>query len=119
VNLKAIGVQLSGEVRATIRARDRQGAEGRFQWRFTVPKGEVPPPPPSGKTIEELLDTDGDNRLGDLEILRALDFWIKGRELAPGLSIDDLKMLALLDKWIKGAPLRPSALGNPYVRIAP
>lgn len=109
VNLKAIGVQLSGNVQARIRARDRQGAEGRFQWRFTVPRGETSPPPPSGKTIEELLDTDRDNRLSDLEILRALDFWIKGTELAPGLRIDDLKMLALIDKWIKGAPLRPSA----------
>jgi len=119
VNLKAIGVRLSGEVRATIRARDRQGAEGRFQWRFTVPKGEVPPPPPSGRTIEELLDTDGDNRLGDLEILRALDFWIKGRELAPGLNIDDLKMLALIDKWIKGAPLRASAARTPFTYPVP
>ncbi|GEM_PF-1437253 len=109
VNLKAIGVQLSGNVQARIRARDRQGTEGRFQWRFTVPRGETPPPPPSAKTIEELLDTDGDNRLNDLEILRALDFWIKGAELAPGLKIDDLKMLALIDKWIKSAPLRPSA----------
>jgi hypothetical protein len=109
VNLKAIGVQLSGNVQARIRARDRQGAEGRFEWRFTVPKGETPPPPPSGKTVEELLDTDGDNRLSDLEILRALDFWIKGTELAPGIRIDDLKMLALIDKWIKNAPLRPAA----------
>ncbi len=106
VNLKAIGVQLSGTVQARIRARDRQGAEGRFEWRFTVPKGETPPPPP--RTIEELLDTNGDNRLNDLEILRALDFWIKGTELAPGLRIDDLKMLALIDKWIKNAPLRPA-----------
>jgi hypothetical protein len=107
VNLKAIGVQLSSDVRATIRARDRQGAEGRFEWRFKVPKEETPPSPP--RTIEELLDTDGDNRLNDLEILRALDFWIKERELAPGLRIDDLKMLALIDKWIKSAPLRTSA----------
>lgn len=108
VNLKAIGVQLSGDVQARIRAHDRQGAEGRFQWRFTVPRGETPPPP-SAKTIEELLDTDRDNRLGDPEILRALDFWIKGTELAPGLKINDLKMLALIDKWIKGVLLRPSA----------
>ncbi len=107
VNLKAIGVQLSGDVHARIRARDRQGAEGRFEWRFTVPQGETPPTPP--RTIEELLDSDGDNRLNDLEILRALDFWIKGTALAPGLTIDDLKMLALIDKWIKNAPLRTSA----------
>lgn len=113
VNLKAIGVQLSGDVQARIRARDRQGAEGHFQWRFTVPKGETPPPPPppSGKTVEELLDADRDNRLNDLEILRALDFWIKGTELAPGVRIDDLKMLTLIDKWIKNAPLRPAAVG--------
>ncbi|MCX8102980.1 MAG: hypothetical protein N3E42_00845 [Candidatus Bipolaricaulota bacterium] len=111
VNLKAIGVQLSGDVQARIRARDRQGAEGRFEWRFTVPRDETPPPPP-GKTIEELLDTDRDNRLSDLEILRALDVWIKGTELAPGLTIDDFKMLALIDKWIKNAPLRPSAPGG-------
>jgi hypothetical protein len=71
------------------------------------------------ETIEELLDTDGDNRLGDLEILRALDFWIKGRELAPGLSIDDLKMLALIDKWIKGAPLRASAARTPFTYPVP
>jgi hypothetical protein len=96
-----------------------RGPKGVSSGASPFPRGRCHPPPPSGKTIEELLDTDGDNRLGDLEILRALDFWIKGRELAPGLSIDDLKMLALLDKWIKGAPLRPSALGNPYVRIAP
>ncbi|MCS7197503.1 MAG: hypothetical protein NZ930_02295 [Candidatus Bipolaricaulota bacterium] len=108
VNLKAIGVQLSGDVRARIRARDRQGAEGRFEWRFTVPRGEMPPPPP-GKTLEDLLDADRDNRLNDLEILRALDAWIKGAELAPGLKIDDLKMLALIDAWIKGTPLRPTA----------
>lgn len=107
VDLKAIGVQLSGDVRATIRARDRQGAAGRFEWRFKVPKGETPPSPP--RTIEELIDTDRDNRLNDLEILRALDFWIKGTELAPGLRIDDLKMLALIDRWIKNAPLRTSA----------
>lgn len=119
VNLKAIGVQLSGGVQARIRARDRQGAEGRFEWRFTVPKGETPPPPPSAKTIEELLDTDRDNRLNDLEILRALDFWIKGTELAPGLRIDDVKMLALIDKWIKSAPLRPSARVLPFPSALP
>lgn len=105
VNLKAIGARLSGEVRAHIEARDRQGAKGWFDWRFRVSDG-----PP--KTIEELLDTDRDNRLGDLEILRALDFWVKGTELAPGLKIDDLKMLSLLDKWIKGTPLRASAVNT-------
>lgn len=119
VNLKAIGVQLSGDVRAIIRARDRQGAEGRFEWRFTVPRDTTPPPPPSSRTIEELLDTDRDNRLGDLEILRALDFWIKGTELAPGLRIDDLKMLALIDTWIKNAPLRPATPMSPFVLPAP
>ncbi len=116
VNLKAIGVQLSGAVQARVRARDRQGAEGRFEWRFTVPRGETPP---SGRTLEELLDTDGDNRLSDLEILRALDFWIKGAELAPGLRIDDLKMLSLIDKWIKNTPLRASAVGNRLTYFTP
>jgi hypothetical protein len=112
VDLKTIGVQLSGDVRASIRARDRQGAEGRFEWRFKVPGGPTPPPP-SG-SIEELLDTDGDNRLGDFEILRALDFWIQGKELASGRRIDDLKMLALIDKWIKNAPLQASAVTSHF-----
>lgn len=106
VDLKALGVRLSGDVKLHIRARDRQGAEGRFEWSFTVVSDHTPPP----KTIEELLDADRDNRLSDIEILQALDYWTKGRELASGLKIDDFKMLALLDKWIKGAPLRASAM---------
>lgn len=106
VDLKALGVQLSGEVKLRIGARDRQEAEGWFEWVFTV---TTAPPPPSGKTIEELLDADRDNRLSDLEILQAINYWVQGRELAPGFKIDDFKMLALIDKWIKGAPLRVSA----------
>ncbi len=105
VDLKALGVQLSGEVKLRIRASDRQGAKGWFEWAFTV---TTTPPPPPGKTIEELLDADRDNRLSDIEILQAINYWVQGRELAPGFRIDDLKMLTLIDKWIKAAPLRMS-----------
>lgn len=105
VDLKALGVRLSGDVNVRVRARDRQGAEGRFEWRFTVVSDQPPPPPPQ-ITIEDLLDADRDNRLSDVEILQAITYWVQGRELAPGLKIDDLKMLTLIDKWIKNSPLR-------------
>jgi hypothetical protein len=66
-----------------------------------------PPPPPGTKTIEQALDTDGDKIIGDLEILQALQYWIK-QQIVPDTDqvIDDLTMLALLQKWIKGTPIQ-------------
>lgn len=52
---------------------------------------------PSSPSVESLLDTDQDDHINDLEILRALDFWVKNQELVSSLRIDDLKMLQLLD----------------------
>jgi hypothetical protein len=65
-------------------------------------------PPPSGaKTIEQAIDADGDGIINDLEMLQALQYWIK-QQIVPGTNktIDDLTMLSLLQKWIKGTPVR-------------
>ncbi len=64
-------------------------------------------PPPGTKTIEQALDTDGDKIIGDLEILQALQLWIK-QQTVPGANktIDDLTMLSLLQKWIRGTPIQ-------------
>jgi hypothetical protein len=75
----------------------------------SVQPSQTPSPP----SIESLLDTDQDNRIGDLEILRALDFWVKNQELTPNLRIDDLKILQLLDIWIKGTALQSDTTKPP------
>ncbi|MEM4402604.1 MAG: PKD domain-containing protein [Candidatus Caldarchaeum sp.] len=65
------------------------------------------PPLPGTKTIEQALDTDRDRIIGDLEMLQALQYWIK-QQIVPGTNktIDDLMMLTLLEKWIKAIPIR-------------
>ena len=63
-------------------------------------------PPPTTKTIEQALDTNNNKIIDDLEMLQALQYWIK-QQTVPGTNktIDDLTMLALLQKWIKGTPV--------------
>lgn len=69
---------------------------------------EGQPSSPGGtKTIEQAIDADGDQIINDLEMLQALQYWIK-QQVVPGTNktIDDLTMLSLLQKWIKGTPVR-------------
>lgn len=68
---------------------------------------------PSPPSVESLLDTDQDAHISDLEILRALDFWVKNQELVSNLRIDDLKILQLLDIWIKGTALQSDTTTPP------
>jgi len=72
-------------------------------------EGEIGPPAPPGgeKTIEQAIDADGDGIINDLEMLQALQYWIK-QQIVPGTNktIDDLTMLSLLQRWIKGTPVR-------------
>ncbi len=77
-------------------------------------EGETPPPPSGGKTLEQALDTNNNKIIDDLEMLQALQYWIK-QQTVPGTNktIDDLTMLSLLQKWIKGTPVSSSALGTP------
>ncbi len=74
----------------------------------TVTVGNSPPltiyveGPRSSKTFEQFFDSNENGRLDDLEILTALDYWIKQRPVPDLGVLSDLQVLALLDKWIKG-----------------
>lgn len=79
----------------------------------TVTVGNSPPltiyvegqgPGPS-KTPEQFFDSNANGRLDDVEILTALDYWIKQRPVPDIGVLSELQILALLDKWIKGAPI--------------
>ncbi len=84
---------------------DGKGGTAEDSVQFIV--SDQTPPPPSTKTIEQALDADEDKIIGDLEMLQALQYWIK-QHIVPGTgkTIDDLMMLALLQKWIKGTPIQ-------------
>lgn len=58
--------------------------------------------PGSSKTPEQFFDSNANGRLDDLEILTALDYWIKQRSVPDIGVLSDLQVLTLLDKWIKG-----------------
>ncbi len=95
---------VEGEVEVTDKATGavsivRAGETARFD-------GTTPPPPSGGKTLEQALDTNNNKIIDDLEMLQALQYWIK-QQTVPGTNktIDDLTMLALLQKWIKGTPI--------------
>ncbi len=77
----------------------------------TVTVGNSPPltiyveGPGASKTPEQFFDSNANGRLDDLEILTALDYWIKQR-LVPDIGVlSELQILALLDRWIKGTPI--------------
>ena len=61
--------------------------------------------PSSSKTPEQFFDSNANGRLDDLEILTALDYWIKQRPVPDIGVLSELQILALLDKWIKGTPI--------------
>lgn len=87
---------------------DSKGGTAEDTIQFTVSSGATPPPPPSGaKTIEQALDSNNNKIIDDLEMLQALQYWIK-QQIVPGTNktIDDLTMLSLLQKWIKGTPIQ-------------
>lgn len=65
------------------------------------------PPLPGTKSIEQALDANNNKIIDDLEMLQALQYWIK-QQVVPGTNktIDDLTMLALLGKWIKATPIQ-------------
>lgn len=61
-----------------------------------------------GQSIEWALDENGNNRIDDLEIIRAINLWIR-QEPVPGTGgqvITDAVIIRLLDLWIKGEPIR-------------
>lgn len=99
VTVKEGEVEVKDKTTGTV-STIRGGETARFD-------GKPQPPLPGTKTIEQALDTDGDKIIGDLEILQALQLWIK-QQTVPGTNqvIDDLTMLALLQKWIKGSPVQ-------------
>jgi hypothetical protein len=76
------------------------------------------PPPSGGKTIEETLDANNNKVLDDLEMLQALQYWIKGQAV-PGTNkpIDDLKILSLLQMWIKGTSVRTSSAASLMLEV--
>jgi hypothetical protein len=76
------------------------------------------PPPSGGKTIEETLDANNNKVLDDLEMLQALQYWIKGQAV-PGTNkpIDDLKILSLLQMWIKGTSVRTSSAASIMLEV--
>jgi hypothetical protein len=76
------------------------------------------PPPSGGKTIEETLDANNNKVLDDLEMLQALQYWIKGQAV-PGTNkpIDDLKILSLLQMWIKGTSVRTSSAASILLEV--
>jgi F-box protein 11 len=58
-------------------------------------------------TIEQALDRNGNGFIDDLEMLQALDLWVRQTPV-PGtenLTISDQKMIELLQLWIKQVPL--------------
>lgn len=61
--------------------------------------------PGSSRTPEQFFDSNANGRLDDLEILTALDYWIKQRPVPDIGVLSELQILALLDKWIKGTPI--------------
>ncbi|MEM4413850.1 MAG: S8/S53 family peptidase [Candidatus Caldarchaeum sp.] len=65
-------------------------------------EGQGPGP---SKTPEQFFDSNANGRLDDLEILTALDYWIKQRPVPDIGVLSELQILALLDKWIKGTPI--------------
>lgn len=59
-------------------------------------------------SIERALDENGNNTIDDLEIIRAIDLWIR-QEPVPGTggqTISDAKIIQVIDLWIKGEPIR-------------
>ena len=90
-----------------VEVRDKiTGAASTVRAGETVSFGGTPPPG-GAKTIEQAIDADGDGIINDLEMLQALQYWIK-QQIVPGTNktIDDLTMLSLLQRWIKGTPVR-------------
>jgi len=87
---------------------DGKGGIAEDSVEFTVSRETPPPPPPSGtKTIEQALDSNGNKIIDDLEMLQALQYWIKQQPVPnTNKTIDDLKMLSLLQMWIKGTPIQ-------------
>jgi hypothetical protein len=64
-------------------------------------------PPSGGKSIEQALDQNNNKIIDDLEMLQALQYWIKQQPVPnTNKTIDDLKMLSLLQMWIKGTPIQ-------------
>lgn len=59
-------------------------------------------------SLERALDENGNGRIDDPEIIRAINFWIR-QEPVPGTGgqvITDAAIIQLLDLWIKGEPIR-------------
>ncbi|MCL6641951.1 MAG: hypothetical protein K6T71_01315 [Candidatus Bipolaricaulota bacterium] len=59
-------------------------------------------------SLERALDENGNNRIDDPEIIRAIHFWIR-QEPVPGTGgqvISDAAVIRLLNLWIKGEPIR-------------
>jgi len=57
----------------------------------------------SQPSIESLLDSNNNHTIDDDEILRAVEWWIKG-DVVPGFNstIEDSKIVDLITIWIKG-----------------
>lgn len=58
-------------------------------------------------TVEQALDTNGNQLIDDLEMLQALNLWTRQMPVpgTDGLTIDDLKIVQLLQVWIKQTPI--------------
>ncbi|MEM4168338.1 MAG: hypothetical protein QXW98_07825 [Candidatus Caldarchaeum sp.] len=73
------------------------------------------------QSLQKIIDGDGDNRIEDSEILKAIDYWIKGQRIpgADGQAITDEEILALIDMWIKGSPISTSSAKSKTPRVEP
>jgi hypothetical protein len=107
-----------GTVRSRVTLFDARGnSSGPREYSFECVSSIIPPPS-SGKTIEETLDSNNNKVIDDLEMLQALQYWIKGQAV-PGTNkaIDDLKILSLLQMWIKGTSVRTSSAASLMLEV--
>jgi hypothetical protein len=107
-----------GTVRSRVTLFDARGnSSGPREYSFECVSSIIPPPS-SGKTIEETLDSNNNKVIDDLEMLQALQYWIKGQAV-PGTNkaIDDLKILSLLQMWIKGTSVRTSSAASTMLEV--
>lgn len=82
------------------------------------PTDELETPAPPGRTIEEAVDENDNNKIDDNEIMNAVNYWISGEGVpgTDGQTISDEKILELVNMWIGGRPVSSSSAKSEMVK---